>query len=129
MFKRIEAFFRRIIKEELTPIRQDAQAAFTDMEVDIKRIGDHYNISFEGFEKRFESEIAALDTRITERLNVLVTDMEARFNTLAADLEKRFEARAASIEQKMVAEHDHWKSDEETRKADHELRHPRPLKR
>ena len=118
MFDRIEAWFRNIVRQEITLCRDDFQTVATRFEQETETIETKFAGDFNKFEATFEHELAALESRITERLEELVT------STL-----ERFDQKAQLIEQTISKELDHWQTDEETRKADHALRHPKPTRR
>lgn len=118
MIKKIEAWFRKIIQEEVTTVRDDFHSVIHRFEQEAEDIETKFGADLKKFEGCFEQEIASLENRVTLRLEELVT------TTL-----ERFDAKAQLIELGISKELDHWKTDEEVRKADEALRHPKPLKR
>ena len=118
MKKKIEAWFRKIVREEVQIARDDFYSVTQRFEAETEQIEARFETDLKKFESNFEHSIAALEGRITERLEELVT------STL-----ERFDAKAQLIEQTISKELDHWQTDEETRKADHALRHPKPTRR
>lgn len=124
MREKIEAWFRKIVSEEVAFCRKEVQAGRDDFhsvaqrfEADAEGIETRFTADLRKFESTFEQALEGIETRITERLESLVT------NTL-----ERFDQKAKLIEQTISKELDHWQTDEEIRKADEALIHPK-LKR
>jgi DNA anti-recombination protein RmuC len=122
MIKKLEAWLRNIVRqevaEEVQTCRDDFHGVAQRFEADAEAIETKFTADLKKFESTFEHALVDIETRITERLEELVT------NTL-----ERFDQKAQLIEQTISKELDHWQTDEETRKADHALRHPKPARR
>lgn len=118
MIDKIEAWLKQIISAEVTVCRNDFQAVAKRLEADRLAIEMGFAEDLKKFEGLFGKSLQSIEDRMTERLGEMV----------ATTLE-RFDAKAQLIEQTISKELDHWKTDEETRKADQELRHPKPTRR
>ena len=118
MFKKLEAWLSKIVKAEVTLAREDFHGVASRFESDAEDIETRFTANLKKFEGTFEEALEGIETRVTERLEELVT------STL-----ERFDQKAQLIQQTISKELDHWQTDEETRKADHELRHPKPTRR
>jgi archaellum component FlaC len=118
MFEKIELWFRNIMRSEVQIARDDIQGFVTHFDEDVEDIEARFEADLKKFEEAFDRAMAGLESRVTERLEQMV-----------AEVSQRFDAKAQLIEQAISKELDHWKIDEEARKADDALRHPKQPKK
>lgn len=114
----IEAWFRRVVREEVQVCRDDFHSVAQRFESDAEAIETKFTANLKKFEGTFEQALEGIETRVTERLEQLV------ISTL-----ERFDQKARLIEQTLSKELDHWQADEEVRKADEALIHTKPKRR
>lgn len=114
MIKRIEEWFRKIVSEEITVARKDfarVEGYFASDIASIEATFRGVGIKFDVVETSVESELRALESRLTLKLNELISETQTRI-----------EGEFKRIESTISKELDHWKADEDTRKQDEALR-------
>ena len=94
----------------------------------IKRIENWLRLIFADeagkVEATFKEELQRIETSFAEDRERFLAEIR---DSITADL-KQFRADCVA-EKLLIAVPQSWQADEETRKADHHLRHPRPLRR
>lgn len=119
MIKKIEAWLRQIINEEVEYCLNDFNKVAERVKADINGVEAKFTADLKKFEGTFEQSLVDIETRITERLEVLVTRTVERLETKFQHVEHTI---SSTVD-------DHWKIDEVQRKADEALRNPAPKRR
>lgn len=118
MKSKIEAWFRRIVSEEVKIARDDFHGVAQRFEADTEDIEAKFTAGLKSFEVAFEHRLLDIEVDLVERLEVVTKKCL-----------DRFEAKAASMEKAVSKQFDHWQTDEEVRKADEALIHPKQKRR
>lgn len=111
MKKKLEAWFRRIISEEVSIARAEFTQVSAKFSSEIKSLDSEFTAVFKGFEESFEKELSSIEGK-----------MLAKLEDVSTVYKERIEAKVKSIEDTIHKDLDHWKADEDVRKQDEALR-------
>ena len=114
MIKKLEAWLRRIVAEEVAKARDDFRAVDSRFSSDVKSIEAEFTevgIAFKRFEEAFEHEMTTIENTLTLRLEESVKAAQ-----------ERIEKAVQSVTDTISKDLDHWKAGEDTRKQDEALR-------
>lgn len=111
MFKKLEAWFRRIVSEEVSIVRDEFTQVSSKFSKEIKDLDSEFASALKGFEGAFEKELSTIEAKLLTKLEEVSTLYQ-----------ERIEAKVKAIEETIHKDLSHWTAEDDVVKADHALR-------